>query len=123
MDAALEDKLSTLPTAPGVYLMKDRTGRVVYVGKAVNLRSRVRSYFTRSGSDDRAFIALLDRLLGDVETLVVTNEKEAFLLENELIKKHKPRFNIKLVDDKTFISLRLDTSHPYPRIEIVRRFK
>lgn len=118
----LEEKLGKLPTTPGVYIFKDKKGEVIYVGKAVNLRSRVRSYFTR-GTDERAFIPLLDRLLGDFETVVVNNEKEALLLENELIKKHQPRFNVLLKDDKNFICLRLDQHHPYPRIEVVRRFK
>lgn len=117
----LEEKLSRLSAEPGVYLMKDRAGEVIYVGKAVNLRNRVRSYFT--GTDTRAFIPLLDRLLGDVETLVVSNEKEALLLENELIKQHQPRFNVLLKDDKNFICLRLDVRQDWPRLEVVRRFK
>src|SRR5574342_469048 len=99
--------------------MRDRRGEVVYVGKAASLRSRVRSYFDRSG-DDRFFIPLLDELLGDVEVVVTRSEKEAMLLENELIKKHRPRFNVRLRDDKDFIALRLDPAHPYPRLEIVR---
>src|SRR4051812_39697680 len=103
--------------------MKDKSGEVIYVGKAVNLRQRVRSYFNPGSGDARAFIPLLDRMLGDIETVVVSNEKEALLLENELIKKHQPRFNVLLKDDKNFICLRLDTSHPYPRLEVVRRFK
>jgi excinuclease ABC subunit C len=117
----LEEKLSRLSAEPGVYLMKDRAGEVIYVGKAINLRNRVRSYFT--GTDTRAFIPLLDRLLGDVETLVVSNEKEALLLENELIKQHQPRFNVLLKDDKNFICLRLDVRQDWPRLEVVRRFK
>lgn len=122
MDAKLEAKLDTLPHEPGVYLMKDRRGEVIYVGKAVNLRNRVRSYFTRTG-DTRAFVSLLDQLLGDLETVLVHNEKEALLLENELIKKHKPRFNVLLKDDKQYISLRLDRNQPYPRLEVVRRYQ
>ncbi|HXN41530.1 MAG TPA: excinuclease ABC subunit UvrC, partial [Myxococcaceae bacterium] len=114
--------MGSLPSGPGVYLMKDRDGAVIYVGKAVNLRNRVRSYFTRN-TDSRAFIPLLEDLVGDVDTVLVTNEKEALLLENELIKKHKPRFNVQLRDDKNFICLRLDRRQPYPRLEVVRRFK
>jgi len=102
--------------------MKDADGAVIYVGKAVNLRNRVRSYFTRN-TDSRAFIPLLDELVGDLDTVLVGNEKEALLLENELIKKHKPRFNVQLRDDKNFICLRLATNQPYPRLEVVRRFK
>jgi excinuclease ABC subunit C len=122
MDAKLEAKLESLPTEPGVYLMKDRRGEIIYVGKAVNLRNRVRSYFTRTG-DTRAFVSLLDQFLGDIETVLVHNEKEALLLENELIKKHKPRFNVLLKDDKQYISLRLDRTQPYPRLEVVRRYQ
>jgi excinuclease ABC subunit C len=121
MDPALWEKLTRLPTAPGVYLMKDRAGEVIYVGKAINLRARVRSYFDRSG-DTRAFVPLLEGILGDVQTVLVSNEKEALLLENELIKKHQPRFNVKLRDDKNFICLRLDARQDYPRLEVVRRF-
>jgi excinuclease ABC subunit C len=122
MDVKLQEKLDALPTEPGVYLMKDRRGHVIYVGKAVNLRNRVRSYFTRTG-DTRVFVSLLDELLGDIETVLVRNEKEALLLENELIKKHKPRFNVMLKDDKQFISLRLDRTQAYPRLEVVRKYE
>jgi len=119
----LDEKLAALPTEPGVYLMKDARGEVIYVGKAANLRSRVRSYFQDRTGDSRAFIPLLDRILGDIEVVLVGTEKEALLLENELIKKHQPRFNVKLRDDKNFICLRIDATHPYPRLEVVRRFK
>ncbi len=122
MNAALLEKLDNLPASPGCYLFKDRDGKVIYVGKALSLRSRVRSYFGggRSG-DSRAFIPLLDELLGDLEVLITGNEKEALILENTLIKKHRPRFNVMLRDDKAFINLRLDTAQPYPRLEIIRR--
>jgi excinuclease ABC subunit C len=119
VDPALRKKLDELPTDPGCYLMKDHRGTVVYVGKASSLRSRVRSYFD-AGGDDRLFVALLDDLLGDVEVIVTRSEKEAVLLENELIKKHRPRFNVRLRDDKDFIVLRLDERHPYPRLEVWR---
>ncbi len=122
MDAKLEAKLESLPTEPGVYLMKDRRDEIIYVGKAINLRNRVRSYFTRTG-DTRAFVSLLDKFLADIETVIVHNEKEALLLENELIKKHKPRFNVLLKDDKQYISLRLDKTQTYPRLEVVRRYE
>ena len=120
MDAALRKTLDELPAEPGCYLMKDREGTVVYVGKAASLRSRVRQYFDRGGSDDRIFVPLLEDLLGDIEVIVTRSEKEAVLLENELIKKHKPRFNVRLRDDKDFIVLRLDERHPFPRLEIRR---
>src|SRR3954470_24730556 len=117
----LQQKLATLPTQPGCYLMKDKAGAVVYVGKALNLRARVGQYFQERSGDTRAFIPFLEDLLGDIEVMITRSEKDALLLENELIKKHRPRFNIKLRDDKNFISLRLSTTHPYPRLEVVRR--
>ncbi len=120
MDPALRQKLDALPPEPGCYLMKDRAGAVVYVGKAQSLRARVRSYFDAGRGDDRAFVALLDDLLGDLDVIVTRSEKEAVLLENELIKKHHPRFNVRLRDDKDFIVLRLDERHAYPRLEIRR---
>jgi excinuclease ABC subunit C len=122
MNPRLQEKLDALPTEPGVYLMKDRRGQVIYVGKAINLRNRVRSYFTRTG-DTRVFVSMLDSLLGDLDTVLVHNEKEALLLENELIKKHKPRFNVLLKDDKQFISLRLDKTQTFPRLEVVRKYE
>jgi excinuclease ABC subunit C len=120
MDAALQRTLDALPAQPGCYLMKDRAGEVVYVGKASSLRSRVRSYFDAGRGDDRIFVPLLEDLLGDVEVIVTRSEKEAVLLENELIKKHRPRFNVRLRDDKDFIVLRLDERHAYPRLEVRR---
>jgi len=120
MDPALRKTLDDLPPAPGCYLMKDRAGEVVYVGKAASLRSRVRQYFDAGGTDDRIFIPLLADLLGTIDVIVTRSEKEAILLENELIKKHKPRFNVRLRDDKDFIVLRLDERHPFPRLEVRR---
>lgn len=119
----VQQKLDALPTAPGVYLFKDRKGLVLYIGKARNLRSRVRSYFQARSSDERMFIAFLGREIGDLETFVVGNEKEAALLENELIKQHQPRYNVKLRDDKDFLSIRIDPSDPWPRLGVVRRPK
>jgi excinuclease ABC subunit C len=123
LNSQLEEKLADLPVGTGVYLMKDRHGEVLYVGKAVNLRGRVRSYFAKAGGDSRAFIPLLEGLVADIDKVLVRSEKEALLLENELIKKYRPRFNVQLRDDKNFICLRLDVAHPYPRLEVVRRFK
>ncbi len=120
MDPALQRTLDDLPAAPGCYLMKDKAGVVIYVGKASSLRSRVRSYFGAPRADERAFVALLDELLGVIEVIVTRSEKEAVLLENELIKRHRPRFNVVFRDDKTFIVLRLDLTHPYPRLEVRR---
>ena len=123
LSAELKQKLETLPTQAGCYLMKDKSGEVVYVGKAVSLRARVAQYFQERSSDTRAFIPFLEDLLADVEVMITPSEKDAVLLENELIKKYRPRFNIKLRDDKNFISLRLSSMHPYPRLEVVRRVR
>src|SRR4051794_28843456 len=119
-EARLQGILERIPADPGVYLMKDKKGRVIYVGKATSLKSRVRSYFNRSG-DTRQFVGLLGRILGDIETVIVNNEKEALLLENTLIKQHQPRFNVKLVDDKNYLVLRLDPKARSPRLEVTRR--
>src|SRR5262249_29723405 len=119
-DAVLE-KLEALPASSGVYLFKDKKGAVVYVGKAKSLRSRVRSYFQEGSTDERYFIPLLQRTLGDLDTIVTATEKEAAILENNLIKEHRPRYNVKLRDDKDYISLRLDPKQTWPRLWIVRR--
>src|SRR6195256_6341916 len=119
----LQRKLDTLPVQPGCYIMKDRAGAVVYVGKAVNLRARVAQYFQERTGDSRSFIPFLEELVGDIEVMITPSEKDALLLENELIKKHRPRFNVRLRDDKNFISLRLSGTHPYPRLEVVRRVR
>src|SRR5690606_10749501 len=117
----VEEKLSSLPAQPGCYLFIDKEERVLYVGKAKSLRSRVRSYFLAGGSDNRAFIPSLPRLIGDLTTIVTETEKEAVILENNLIKEHRPRLNIKLRDDKEYLSLRLNKKAEWPRLELVRR--
>src|SRR6516162_49948 len=109
---AVSQKLEALPPEPGVYLFKDKKGAVVYVGKAKSLRARVRSYFQDALGDARPFIPILQRTIGDLETVVTANEKEATILENNLVKEHRPRYNVKLRDDKDFITLRLDRSPP-----------
>ncbi|HUT37412.1 MAG TPA: excinuclease ABC subunit UvrC [Planctomycetota bacterium] len=117
----LQEKLAALPAACGVYLMKDRHNKVIYVGKAVNLRARVRSYFQAS-SDERVFVEHLVPRVADLDWVLVATEKEALILENNLIKQFKPRFNINLKDDKTFLSIKLDRRQPFPRLELVRRY-
>ena len=117
----LGDIVDRLPDDPGVYIMRDRKGRVVYVGKARSLKSRVKQYF--SGHDTRYFVPLLSDLLGDIETIVTNNDKEAMLLEDNLVKQHHPRFNFKLRDDKQYLVLRLDPDKDWPRLEVVRRIK
>lgn len=120
-DPALHAKVDTLPESPGVYLLKDVRGDVLYVGKAVRLRSRVRSYFHERVDDERRLLPFLLSKVVDVEVLEVATEKEALLLENSLIKRHKPRYNVRLIDDKTYLSLRLDRRHRFPRFTTTRR--
>jgi excinuclease ABC subunit C len=121
LPAALLEKLEGLPAQPGCYLFKDRKGAVLYVGKAKSLRARVRSYFQDASSDVRGFIPLLRRHLGDLDTIVTSSEKEALILENNLIKEHRPRYNVKLRDDKDYLSLRLDLKEEWPKLGVVRR--
>jgi excinuclease ABC subunit C len=121
LPVVVTEKLDALPASPGVYLFKDKKGAVVYVGKAKSLRSRVRSYFQDGNSDNRYFIPILQRTIGDFDTIVTGSEKEAAILENNLIKEHRPRYNIKLRDDKDYICLRLDVKEDWPRLWVVRR--
>lgn len=121
MNPVVQERLKKLPRSPGVYLMKDAEDTIIYVGKATDLRARVRQYF--QGSDPRPFVRLLDRLLADIDFVVTRTPKEALILENTLIKKHKPRFNYMLKDDKTYLSLRVNTQAAWPRVDMVRERK
>jgi excinuclease ABC subunit C len=118
---ALSERIEGLPTTPGVYLFKSAKGRVLYVGKAQNLKARVRSYF--GGGDGRIQVPNLVRRTADVSVLVTPSVKQALLLENELIKQHKPPFNVRLRDDKQYLGLRLDPREEWPRLRMVRRFE
>ncbi len=115
------DQLAALPTEPGCYLFLGPLREMLYVGKAKNLRARVRSYFQEQSQDLRAFIPWLRKRAVTLETIVTANEKEAAILENTLIKEHRPRYNVKLRDDKEYLSLRLDPTLEFPRLELVRR--
>jgi excinuclease ABC subunit C len=117
---ALQRKLDTLPDGPGVYLWKDASGQVLYVGKARNLRSRVRSYLAadQGGSLKNAW---LRQHIADVETIVVSSEEQSLLLENNLIKEYQPRFNIRLKDDKSYPSIVVTVQEPFPRVLVTRR--
>ena len=119
----LKQKLESLPASPGCYVFRDRQAAALYVGKAKSLRARVRSYFQEGSSDTRAFIPLLLRRVADLETIVTATEKEAAILENSLIKEARPRYNVKLRDDKEYLTLRLRVQHEWPRLELVRRPK
>ena len=117
----LSEKLQNLPSDPGVYLMKDSRGHIIYVGKALSLKNRVRSYFQKGSKGEKT--ELMVRAIADLETIVTHTELEALILESTLIKKHHPRFNIVLRDDKNYPYLRLDLKVDYPRIEVVRGLK
>jgi excinuclease ABC subunit C len=117
---SLEDKIKQLPSSPGVYLMRDVTGTIIYVGKARSLRQRVRSYFG-SSPDSRYHVKFLVARVADIDVMVTDTEKEALLLENTLIKQHRPRYNLNLKDDKTYFSLRIDLKEQFPRFSIVRK--
>jgi len=116
------EKAASLPESPGVYLFKDAAGKVVYVGKARSLRSRVRSYFLESRWVD-AKTGSLAREIADLETILVENEREALALENNLIKQYKPKFNVMLRDDKTYPYIKLTLYEKYPRVYFTRRVK
>ncbi len=116
----LQSKLDHLPDHPGVYLFKDQSGELLYVGKAASLADRVRSYFQR-GADHSPKTALLVGQIADLETIVTRSELEALILESNLIKRHRPRFNVVLRDDKQYPYLRLPIKDRFPRLSIVRR--
>ncbi len=118
----LLDKVDRFPTTPGVYIMKDASCRIIYIGKAVNLRSRVKSYFGAS-TDNRVFYKFLVPRIADVDCIVTESEAEALILENNLIKKHRPVYNIRLKDDKTYVSIKVTTAEEWPRVLVVRRYK
>lgn len=119
VESQLDSKLAFLPTSPGVYLFKDKTGEVIYVGKAKNLRARVRQY--ARGGDGRVQITFLLSQLADVEVLLTSSEKEALLLENTLIKQYWPRYNIRLKDDKSYWHVKVTTQEPWPRLFLTRQ--
>jgi len=120
-DARLADKADKTPPRPGVYLFKDKRGKVLYVGKAKSLRERVRSYVR--GGDGRYQVRFLMERAWDLETLVTVSETEALILENNLIKQYKPRYNINLKDDKTYLSVKVTTKSAWPRILVTRKIE
>ncbi|MDE3226065.1 MAG: excinuclease ABC subunit UvrC [Nitrospirota bacterium] len=117
---ALQSKLDHLPAQPGVYLMKNGKGEILYIGKALVLADRVRSYFLK-GADHTPKTAVLVGQVADLETIVTRSELEALILESNLVKRHKPRFNVVLRDDKQYPYLRLPIKDDFPRLSIVRR--
>jgi excinuclease ABC subunit C len=122
LNAQLQERLDTLPTKPGCYLYKDANGQIIYVGKAVNLRSRVRSYFQKSANLTPK-VRRLVQTIHDMEFIVVESELEALVLECNLIKKYQPHFNVRLRDDKHYPYLCVTTSEPFPRLLLTRRVR
>lgn len=115
----LRSQAAKLPRRPGVYIMRDEKAEVIYVGKARDLRARVRTYF--AGGDGRSQIEFLMRRVRQLDPVVTETEDQAFVLERDLINKHKPRYNIRLKDDKSYLSIRVDENSAWPRLELVRK--
>jgi len=118
----LSDKLNSAPIEPGVYLMKDHQGKIIYVGKAANLKKRLASYFVRTSHPDLKTGVLVKKIV-DFETIITASEKEALLLESTLIKRYRPRYNVILKDDKRYPSIRIDVKSDYPCLQLVRKPK
>ena len=116
----LRERLKALPDQPGVYLMRDLKTRVIYVGKALSLRNRVPNYFHASSLLPEHISAMVERVY-DFEVITTANEKEALVLECTLIKQYKPRFNIRLRDDKNYLYIKLPLNEDFPRVYLVRR--
>ena len=122
MTELVAEKLKLLPSQPGVYIIKNAVGEVIYVGKAISLKNRVRQYF-QSSKNHEAKVRAMVAQIADFDTIRVTNETEAFTLESNLIKQYRPYYNILLKDDKHFPYIRVDLKQDFPRIEVVRRIK
>jgi excinuclease ABC subunit C len=120
MNTVVAEKLPDIPGSPGVYLMKDAGGRVIYVGKAANLKSRLSSYAVSAPHPDAKTAVLVEKI-ADIETIVTATVQEALILEANLIRRHKPPYNVILKDDKRYPSLRLDITSPYPCLQLVRK--
>ena len=116
---SLKEKMASAPRSSGVYLMKDAAQKIIYVGKANDLKSRISSYFT--GKDTRPMAPFLMARVQDIDVITTATQKEALILENNLIKKHRPRYNATLRDDKTYYHLSLDPAEKFPRLQLVRK--
>ncbi|MDO9492927.1 GIY-YIG nuclease family protein, partial [Acetobacterium sp.] len=117
-----KEKLKDLPQNPGVYIMKNNNGEIIYVGKAINLRNRVRQYFHSANQLTSKTVVLVSHI-ETIETIVTDSEMEALILECNLIKTHHPRYNILLKDDKSYPWIRLTVNEEYPRIMMTREYK
>ncbi|MGD8893516.1 MAG: excinuclease ABC subunit UvrC [Desulfobacterales bacterium] len=125
-DSRIQDTLARVTSGPGVYVMKDAEDRVIYVGKARNLKKRLASYFTRSRTGPLhpdIKTGILVKKITNFETIITDTEKEALILESNLIKRHRPRYNVILKDDKRYPCLRLNLTNPYPNLSVVRKIK
>ena len=122
MPDLIREKYALSPSGPGVYLMKGDKGRIIYVGKAGNLKKRLASYFVRESGHDLK-TSLLVKSISDFEVIVTATEHEALILESNLIKKHKPKYNVFLKDGKNYPCFRIDTTHDYPVLQVVRKIK
>ena len=120
INSKIHNILSSLPEKPGVYLMKAQNGAVIYTGKAKNLKNRVKSYFMNAAEHDAKTAALVSNI-DDIEYIITSNEHEAFILENSLIKKHRPRYNIMFKDDKTYPFIKLTVNEEWPRAVLARK--
>ena len=118
----LQEQLDALPTKPGVYLMKDDRGTILYVGKAINLRARVRSYFHASAGHSPKIDRLVSHI-ANIDFIVTASELEALILESNLIKRHKPRYNVRLKDDKRYPYIKITWQEDFPKVLIVRRME
>ncbi len=118
----IRDILDNLPTKPGVYLLEDESGKILYVGKAVNLRARVRSYFHKSASLSPKVRRLVDRVAG-IDFIVTASELEALILEMNLIKRHRPRYNVRLKDDKRYPYIKVSWQDDFPKVYVTRRMR
>ena len=118
----LQTKLDNLPTSPGVYLMKNDQGEIIYVGKAINLRNRVRSYFRELKPDQAKTKALVKHIV-DLEYILADNELEALVLECNLIKEHRPKYNTMLMDDKSYPFIKVTVDEEFPRVMMARQMK
>ncbi len=116
------EAIDRLPRKPGVYLFRNAEGQIIYIGKAKSLKNRVKSYFARSGEKDAKTLTLVSRI-ATIDFIVTNSEKEALILEDALVKRHRPRYNVDLKDDKRYLCIRIDTRHPFPAIRFVRRFQ
>lgn len=119
MNIELQNKLENLPDSPGVYIYKNKQNKIIYIGKAKNLKNRIRSYFNKT-DDNRMFYEYLLQHIENVDWLITNTEQEALILENSLIKQFKPKYNIDLKDDSNFYSIRIRVDHPFARLELVR---